>query len=75
MKMETLNTADAPLCASCNTQGVHLMRCSRCKKVFYCNVDCQRAHFKQHKLVCEPAPVEIKPPEPKQFGIDDFKDL
>lgn len=51
------------------------MRCSRCKKVFYCNVDCQRAHFKQHKLICTPAPVEIKPPEPKPFGIDDFLDL
>lgn len=28
------------------------MRCSRCKKVFYCNQDCQKSHWRLHKKVC-----------------------
>lgn len=27
-------------------------RCGKCKQVFYCNVACQRAHFKHHKNDC-----------------------
>ncbi|GIL79673.1 hypothetical protein Vretimale_12255, partial [Volvox reticuliferus] len=29
-----------------------LQRCSRCRKVLYCSVRCQRAHWTQHKPVC-----------------------
>ena len=28
------------------------MRCSICKKANYCNRDCQKAHWKQHKSSC-----------------------
>ena len=39
---------------SCNNCGKmeNLKLCSRCRSVFYCSVDCQRSHWKQHKKTC-----------------------
>ena len=31
-----------------------LMLCSRCHGIQYCSVDCQRAHFAEHRTVCVP---------------------
>jgi hypothetical protein len=31
----------------------HPMRCSGCKSVYYCNQDCQKAHWAQHKDFCK----------------------
>ncbi|CAH0395195.1 unnamed protein product [Bemisia tabaci] len=30
-----------------------LLKCSRCKTVQYCSVDCQKADWKQHKVFCK----------------------
>src|ERR1700685_1803938 len=30
------------------------LMCSKCKKVYYCNKECQSSHWKWHKLVCDP---------------------
>jgi len=32
-----------------------LMKCGQCKEVWYCGVDCQRAHWPEHKPHCIPA--------------------
>ena len=41
------------LCARCGVQSNDtLKRCSKCKLVYYCTVDCQRADWKKHKVVC-----------------------
>lgn len=40
-----------PFCNSCGTLA-QLSRCSRCKMVWYCSVDCQKSDFTQHKRVC-----------------------
>ncbi|KAK7745856.1 hypothetical protein SLS53_002574 [Cytospora paraplurivora] len=32
--------------------GMALDQCSRCKRVWYCNRDCQKAHWKDHKPSC-----------------------
>jgi hypothetical protein len=32
------------------------MRCSRCKSIFYCDRQCQRAHWRRHKRECVVAP-------------------
>lgn len=41
------------LCARC---GMHAERqCSRCRRARYCSVDCQRAHWPEHRGVCGPA--------------------
>eukprot|EP00116_Pleurobrachia_bachei_P002514 sb/3462776/ len=42
-------------CACCNQTG-DLKRCLRCKKVAYCNHECQKKHFKVHKLECKGTP-------------------
>lgn len=39
-------------CAHCGKDGNTLMRCARCKKVRYCNKDCQTAAWNKHKKVC-----------------------
>ena len=42
------------LCDSCGKATEDPQRCSRCKKVVYCDVSCQRAHWKTHKAGCVP---------------------
>ncbi len=39
-------------CAACSKSTQNLKRCSRCRAVIYCSVDCQRAHWTQHKITC-----------------------
>ncbi|OIW22897.1 hypothetical protein CONLIGDRAFT_657872 [Coniochaeta ligniaria NRRL 30616] len=45
-----------PSCFNCGKIGAdihkHLEKCSRCKEAWYCNRDCQRAHWKAHKPYC-----------------------
>ena len=41
-------------CASCAKTDVHLLLCSGCKLVSYCDKDCQKAHWKAHKPSCAP---------------------
>jgi hypothetical protein len=38
-------------CASCNKTGPWRL-CSRCKKVYYCSVECQKKNWPTHKLDC-----------------------
>eukprot|EP00483_Globobulimina_turgida_P005405 UN05415 len=39
-------------CVSCKAPDAR-NRCGGCKSVYYCNVDCQRNHWKTHKKVCK----------------------
>ncbi|KDO31454.1 hypothetical protein SPRG_04069 [Saprolegnia parasitica CBS 223.65] len=36
---------------SCSAKGVH--RCSRCQAEYYCSADCQKSHWRVHKLSCK----------------------
>ncbi|KAH7832368.1 putative zinc finger MYND domain protein [Monocercomonoides exilis] len=38
-------------CGFCGKKAQN--RCSKCRSVFYCSVDCQRKHWKIHKLECD----------------------
>lgn len=38
-------------CESCNKEGAKAI-CGRCKKVVYCNRECQKAHYRAHKALC-----------------------
>ena len=43
----------APVCAACGAESGTLSRCGRCRSVWYCSADCQRAHWKKtHKREC-----------------------
>ena len=42
-------------CSSCEAYGGKdgkLMKCSGCQKAFYCSTECQKSHWKKHKLQC-----------------------
>ena len=41
-------------CASCSLEKTNLLKCSRCKSVFYCSKECQKLHWKAHKPICQP---------------------
>ena len=45
---------DHKVCASCDTEGGLLLKCSTCLVTYYCNADCQKTHWKQHKVSCRP---------------------
>jgi hypothetical protein len=40
-------------CGGCNKIFENLKRCSRCRSIFYCSVECQRGHWTQHKNECK----------------------
>lgn len=57
------STDATPLvCGTCGTSakesapggghGIKLLRCHRCKLVYYCNEDCQRKAWQLHRDVC-----------------------
>jgi len=39
-------------CAQCNSFGLGLRKCSRCYSVAYCSPECQKKHWKAHKVSC-----------------------
>lgn len=39
-------------CGNCQKSGESLLRCSRCKSTYYCDVQCQRSDWKTHKKTC-----------------------
>ncbi|KAI7776781.1 hypothetical protein LA080_004437 [Diaporthe eres] len=48
-----------PSCYSCGKIAADngeatLSQCSKCKRAWYCNMACQRAHWKNHKSACIP---------------------
>jgi len=38
------------VCSNCQEWGKK--RCDGCEKVYYCNTECQKSHWKQHAAVC-----------------------
>eukprot|EP01083_Nonionella_stella_P025473 70134_1 len=50
-------TEEWPLCAFCN-KGGELSRCSSCRQSYYCNRECQVAHWEVHCVVCQPGPPQ-----------------
>ena len=62
-------------CGFCSSKEQTLLKCSRCKTVFYCNKECQRLHWKAHKPLCG-APQAISASSlKKKFPQPSKKDL
>lgn len=41
------------MCSECNTQIKHPQTCGQCRRVYYCNRQCQTKHWPKHKLTCK----------------------
>jgi hypothetical protein len=41
------------LCDSRSEKGIKMKKCSRCLIAYYCSVECQKTHWKEHKKVCK----------------------
>lgn len=46
-------------CSYCGNVDKGLKVCSRCRKAYYCNQNCQRSHYPTHKAKCGVKSVEI----------------
>ena len=42
-------------CFECGKRDHNLPKCRQCAQAFYCDADCQRKHWRQHKPVCRAA--------------------
>lgn len=42
-------------CAACRRMFKELKKCGRCKKIYYCSIECQKADWKEHKKNCKSA--------------------
>lgn len=64
-------------CPNRSQAELTLQRCSQCKKVFYCGVDCQRKDWSRHKIVqCRPpGNLESKNAEGKEPPKSPSQDL
>ena len=40
-------------CYQCRMASPHMLRCGQCRVAHYCSKDCQREHWKEHKVHCQ----------------------
>ncbi|KAL7527856.1 hypothetical protein ACHAXR_002164 [Thalassiosira sp. AJA248-18] len=48
------------VCGACSKQGRDLKKCAACTSVWYCGVDCQRAHRAVHRRACKRKEKELE---------------
>lgn len=59
------------ICAGCGKDAT--LRCSRCKKYYYCTRSCQRSHWSVHKRPCEGARIlNLDTENPLKAAMVDF---
>ncbi len=67
-----VETDEMMRCASCGItdegDGVELKKCTACKLVRYCGVECQRKHRPEHKRACKKRAAELRDPEAVVVG-------
>ena len=51
--VQVMSLDSVQVCAACGAACKTLKACGRCMVVRYCNQDCQRAHWKDHKGQCK----------------------
>ncbi len=62
-------------CYHCHLEPSELKRCARCKAVWFCNKECQRAGHKQHRIACKDASIIVPVVVQREAWIEaEFKD-
>ena len=51
MNLANLNQNDTGPCGFCGAEAI--VKCARCKAIYYCDRNCQKRHWKEHKKVCK----------------------
>ena len=49
-----VSATDLQYCDWCGAGLLTMLKCGKCKLVYYCSIDCQRASWSQHKVACVP---------------------
>jgi serine/threonine protein kinase len=57
------------VCSLCKTAGTDLLECGACHQVKYCNVECQKKHWKEHKPDCSYKPPQASDENKKEDTI------
>lgn len=79
-KLALMENPELRRCGFCDkkaAKGAELKRCTRCKCTFYCGADCQRSHWKDHKINCiaQTAAAASKDPKQIQWGAKEISIL
>ncbi|XP_078245693.1 tudor domain-containing protein 1 isoform X2 [Pogona vitticeps] len=66
-----LNSFHRPTCHFCGLFGS--LRCTKCKQIHYCSVDCQRKDWQMHSMVCRPVELNSDKVEDNAKSPDEVK--
>ena len=55
--IEELEDSDVGHCPMCKKVAEN--KCTACKEVFYCSRECQKKHWKTHKIECKSLPYKV----------------
>lgn len=50
-------------CQNCKKPNAEALKCSRCQRVYYCNLTCQKADWSFHKIICKAPIQEVSVPK------------
>ena len=71
---------DEKVCGWCKKSKIDMFKCSKCRSVFYCEIDCQRADWPTHKLICKkvdevPKDFRAMAQKMEREGFERFRDI
>ena len=61
-------------CAYCCKTSIGMKRCSSCKTLYYCSVDCQKQHWPTHRELCTAIRILQVQVDGEEMGVGDSVD-
>ncbi|XP_044287385.1 tudor domain-containing protein 1 [Varanus komodoensis] len=71
LNSDPLNLSHLPACHFCGLLGS--LRCTQCKQIYYCSLDCQQKDWQMHSIVCKPAKLNTDNVEDNAKTFDETK--